>query len=257
MRDRARAAARQERLMRIAASIVAVISVAATSYFVIGHQSPAPPQSVYRTVAGERSTVRLADGSVVMLSSKSEMRVSFSGRRRDVTLVNGEAIFTVAKDHHRPFVVTAGRREVTAVGTVFDVKLDAQRLGVVLLEGRIEVGSPGLLIKKQRQVLLAGQRITVSLNSPNVKVEKADLARDTAWLDDRVVFEGETLDQAVAEINRYTDQTLTIADPTLKNLSVSGMFRTNQPERFVDAITGYYPIEAQRTPSGQIRLLRK
>jgi transmembrane sensor len=257
MLDRARASRRaRRRSIAIAASFAAFVAVAASGVGSFIVERPAP-QSVYRTTAGERSTVRLADGSVIVLSSKTEMRVDYSRKRRNIALVRGEALFRVAKDHARPFVVAAAQREVVAVGTAFDVKIDPQQFRVTMLEGKVRVRSLPDEPASNDQFLVAGQRMTAQQGGNEMRVDRADLANDTAWIEDRLVFDGQPLAQAVAEMNRYTVQPITIADAKLKTLPISGMFKTNQPGEFVEALTSYYPIVARQGASGEVALVAR
>lgn len=93
----------------------------------------------YQTGIGQRSTVTLEDGSSVELNAKTRIRVAFNERRRNVELTEGQALFHVAKNAQRPFVVRAGNRDIVAVGTAFDVRLDATTVRVTLIEGKVKV----------------------------------------------------------------------------------------------------------------------
>ena len=77
---------------------------------------------VYETRRGEMRVVTLADGSTVSLNTKSRMKVIYSAERRLIRLDEGEALFDVAKDALRPFVVRAGDTDVAAIGTSFVVQ---------------------------------------------------------------------------------------------------------------------------------------
>jgi transmembrane sensor len=97
----------------------------------------------FYTGTGQRSTVTLQDGSTVELNSRTRIRVAFNDERRLVTLLEGEAIFRVARNPVRPFVVQAGDREILAIGTAFDVRLESSVVRVTLLEGKVAVTSEG------------------------------------------------------------------------------------------------------------------
>src|SRR4029077_9414852 len=76
---------------------------------------------LYSTDIGERRSITLADGSTVDLNARSQLRVEFSKSERRVELLDGQALFQVAKDKQRPFIVHSGDATVRAVGTQFDV----------------------------------------------------------------------------------------------------------------------------------------
>jgi transmembrane sensor len=96
---------------------------------------------LYATDIGERRSITLADGSTVDLNARSRLRVEFSGKERRVELLDGQALFQVAKDKNRPFIVASGEATVRAVGTQFDVYRKANGTTVTVLEGRVAVYS--------------------------------------------------------------------------------------------------------------------
>ena len=96
---------------------------------------------LYRTDIGERRSITLADGSTVDLNARSKLRVEFSKNERRVELLDGQALFQVAKDKNRPFIVASGEATVRAVGTQFDVYRKDSGTTVTVLEGRVAVYS--------------------------------------------------------------------------------------------------------------------
>jgi transmembrane sensor len=213
----------------------------------------------YSTKVGERSAVTLEDGSVVSLNTASMIEVAYSAERRDVRLLQGQALFQVAKNHDRPFVVSAGDRRVTAVGTAFDVRVDPGSVKVVLVEGRVTVepmqrsGLDRLIPALARMELAPGEQLTAAANHP-VSIAVADVERDTSWRRGEIIFRDDTLAIAVAEMNRYTQTQILVDDPRVAQLRVSGVFGVARPENFVAALTAYYPIDAQER-SGNVTVL--
>jgi transmembrane sensor len=96
---------------------------------------------LYSTDTGERRSITLADGSTVDLNARSKLRVEFSNNERRVELLDGQALFQVAKDKSRPFIVASGEATVRAVGTQFDVYRKDSGTTVTVLEGRVAVYS--------------------------------------------------------------------------------------------------------------------
>ena len=142
----------------------------------------------YSTGIGEQRTIALPDGSTVELNARSSLRVHLTDRQRDVALLEGQALFRVAKDAQRPFVVRAGDAQVRAVGTEFDVYRKESETVVTVVEGRVETyddsghGGEGAI------VLSAGERLTVVPHTVT-KPTRADPAVATAWLQKRLIFE--------------------------------------------------------------------
>lgn len=241
---------------RIAAALIAVVLAGGTMMlWTAPQQQPvAPTVKRYATKVGQRFDVRLEDGSVVALNTASVVEVAYSAGRRDVRLLQGQALFTVAKNKDRPFIVTAADRQVKAVGTAFDVRLDRGRVDVVLVEGRVVVeplrreGLQRLVPALGRQTLDAGEVLTASAGAP-VLLAAADVSRATSWRQGQVIFRDNTVAEAVAEMNRYADRQLVIEDPRIADLRISGVFATEREENFVAALRNFYPIEAQvRSP---------
>jgi len=267
LRDQAQTLRPAPQPWRIAASLaVAVLGAGAVGGYIYTHQAPgggalatmelprgAP--SVYQTAVGERTSVTLSDGSVVTLNTRSRLVVSYTPERRDVTLVAGQAMFNVAKNAARPFVVTAGSRQVTAVGTAFDVRLDPKRVRVTLLEGKVKVeaarGTLWRALPIGERSLTPGQQLVASNASPAVTVQAADVAEATNWRQGVVVFNDTPLVQAVEEINRYAADPITVGDAQLGALRINGRFRTSEPAAFLNAVVAYFPVEAHRTPGGE------
>lgn len=221
----------------------------------------ATPARSYSTAVGERSTIALEDGSTVVLNTGSRMKVAFTAGERSITLSQGQALFEVAKDHRRPFVVHAADRRIVAVGTAFDVRLDAQSVQVTLIEGRVNVEE--LAGKDSQRVLRrahmeAGQQLVAQTGSaPSGKpdlIRAADGALATSWRDGRVTFENESLDAVIAELNRYSDRKLRLGDASLSELRLSGTFHTGNPASFALALGEYFPVQVSDRPDQDLEV---
>lgn len=240
-----------------AASLVAAAGAAAFGW---GHLAgdhggaAASDEPVFTTAVGERSTFRLADNSVVTLSTDSAVRVNHWGRERRLTLLKGQAYFQVAKDKTRPFIVTAGDKSVTAVGTAFDVRLEPGKLSVTLVEGRVRIA--GASPKGPRRVEMSAGSRFVAADPADWTIASVDTAKESAWLQGRLVFDGEPLSAVVAEMNRFSDRKLDVTDPALAATRVSGVFKTGQVDAFVAALRTYGLVEVGRSDARRIELVR-
>lgn len=211
-------------------------------------------ERIYETAVGERLVATLQDGSTITLNTASRALVHFEDGLRKVTLERGQALFEVAKDKSRPFIVTAGDRRVTALGTAFDVRLSDRMFEVTLIEGRVAVEPEAMLAPNrtpapmraaQRAELKPGQQL-VALASRAPIVRTADLKRVTSWRNGRVIFENDPLGSAIDEMNRYARRHVTLADPQLARLKISGAFDTGDTTVFIEALTQYFPIEIRQ-----------
>lgn len=132
----------------------------------------------YTTAAGQRSTFTLRDGSSVELNAKTQIKVNFTETQRNVELVDGQALFHVAKNPHRPFIVRAGNREIVAIGTAFDVRVDASYLRVTLIEGKVAVATQSMLTAATRSVASKLATAAGSAARPDLRPEPAQEARN-------------------------------------------------------------------------------
>ena len=213
----------------------------------------------FATGTGEQRIVHLPDGSILELNSKSRVRILFSERERDVELVEGQALFKVAKDPARPFMVRSAGTRVRAVGTQFDVYRKASGTQVTVVEGRVAIfaptdagllptGSPAVLVSTGEQVTVTDQEVT--------KPRPANLPAVTAWTQRELVFDMTPLAEVAQEFNRYNTRKLVISDPVVAKFHVTGIFSATDPGlllRFLRAQQGIDVLEA----GGEIRISRK
>jgi transmembrane sensor len=189
----------------------------------------------YDTGLGELRQVPLSDGSMIDINTQSAVEVAMQPNVREVTLTRGEAWFKVAHDKRRPFVVSAGRIRVRAVGTAFSVRRRDEGADVIVTEGVVETWTLG---EEDRRVqVAAGSKASIAeYESPKVVEASADLQRSLAWREGQIVLEGETLDEAVAQFNRYNAKKLVISDPALAEEKLVGQFRATEPQTFAGAV---------------------
>jgi transmembrane sensor len=121
-------------------------ALAASALLTLGGTWVYGQRNTYSTGIGEQRSIVLNDGSTVELNSRSRVRVRFSAAERDVELIEGQALFRVAKNPNRPFIVSADGTHVRAVGTQFDVYRKTSSTVVTVVEGKVAVfGEPRLL----------------------------------------------------------------------------------------------------------------
>jgi transmembrane sensor len=248
------------RPMALAAS-VAAIAVALGSALLLYDPN------AHTTGLGEQQTVALADGSTVILNTETRVEVDFTETVRSLRLVRGEALFDVGKDPQRPFQVTAGDSRVVALGTRFQVRRDADRVKVTLLEGQVEIQkakapdehtAPYALRLAPDIFLEAGEQITIAKAQNEIVREKIeDKEAVVSWTNGRLVFRATPLEEAVAEVNRYARTKLRIADPALAGLPISGTFVTGDSEILAAALETNFPIQAEQTGRREIALRRQ
>lgn len=213
-------------------------------------QRPEPENpTYYATTVGQRSGITLDDGSVITLNTDSRVDVHYSADQRVITLLKGQALFEVAKDPDRPFVVTAGAQRVVALGTTFDVRLNEAAVEVILVEGKVaieEVATPKKKTPAPLVQLTSGERLVASPEETRPRVTKIDTSKATSWREGYVTFEDTPLPEAIAEMNRYSTVQIMPEGGDISGLRITGLFRAGQQARFTEALQVYFPIDAKR-----------
>ena len=266
LRERGLNRARRRRWMvaiPAAAACVAAV-IAAPSVLGPGLRAPelfAPSiQQEFRTSVGQRTTVKLPDGTAVTLDTDTVLRTRETETRRMVWLDKGQAFFRVHKDPKRPFVVNAGGRTVTALGTAFSVKVAPKTFEVVLVEGVVRVESPvratpiGLPTGRvQATEMQPGSELT-ALDNRHWSVREADATAETAWLHGRLVYKGAPLAEVVADMNRYSEKKIVIRDAEVAGQALSGTYRAGDIEGFVRAVQDYGLARVATNDEGEVEL---
>jgi transmembrane sensor len=217
----------------------------------VGYVSLGQGGETYATTIGEQSDVRLADGSQVRLDTDTKLTVAFSDKARRVTLEQGQASFAVTHDPAHPFTVDAGGTRVTAIGTRFDVRRDGSATSVTLVEGRIRIdpahGAPNYLVAGQQWSDAKGLRVPAP----------ADVASATAWETGRIILDGRSLADAIAEVNRYAAHPVRLDAPRYAQARLSGSVVTGDTASFVAATTAMLPLAATTHDDGSVTLAER
>jgi transmembrane sensor len=213
--------------------------------------------AIYRTQTGERSSVALSDGSAIVLDTDSAVEVAYNNVERGVRLLRGQALFEVAKHKPLPFRVHAGSRIITAVGTRFDVRLfgspDTPTVRVSLLEGAVNVTNADRA-SLETASMVAGEVLQAPPSAP-MRVRRGDAETLASWEGGVLVFNDRPLGEAVEEMNRYTMHPIVLADESSRDLRVSGVFNTSDPEHFAETIAETFALRLNRDQDGAVRLI--
>jgi transmembrane sensor len=240
----------QKRRMALATAALALLALVTVRFWGGGGLADA-----YSTGIGEQRTIALPDGSTVELNARSSLRVRLTDRQRDVTLLEGQALFRVAKDARRPFVVRAGDAQVRAVGTEFDVYRKESETVVTVVEGRVETYDDSRRGGEGAIVLSAGERLTVVPHTVT-KPTRADPSVATAWLQKRLIFEETPLNEVAEEFNRYNRRPLSIEDRELKMLRISGVYSSTDPASLINFLRSQSSIQVVETDKN-VRIVRR
>ena len=256
---------------RVLAPVWALAAALVLGLFVWQSASP-PAPTPQKTFLRVNERQALADGSMVELKDGSRLDLQFTPGERRVRLT-GEAHFTVAKNPDRPFIVEALGVEVRAVGTAFNVRVDAASVEVLVTEGKVRVDEPARLAAMSAPTptapapaepevfLTAGQQVVVPLAAsapaPVVAtVSKAQIRTALEWQTPRLQFFETPLAEAVTEFNRHNPNPLVLADSALGSVPIGGTFRVDNVEGFVRLLELTVDVRSEPRADGAVVLKR-
>lgn len=221
---------------------------------------PAQTQEI-ATRPGERRSVTLADGTVVELNTRTHIQVSFTAAQRNVTLLDGEAMFTVTHDASRPFVVDAGAGRITVTGTRFDVRRIEKRVAVAVESGSVKVegvhAQPAGATEKTSALLTKGLGTTVRPDGTVASAHPVDLSTALAWRDGKLIFQNATLADVVREVTLYRQSPVIVANDTLGQLRITSVFSSDNTDELLAALPQFLPVRVQTLTDGTVKISSK
>ena len=209
----------------------------------------------YVTAKGERKRITLADGSTVDLNAETRLQVSFSRSARQVTLGDGEAIFDVTHDKHRPFTVAAANRVVQVVGTQFDVRNRRGELSVTVARGKVQVRPLSAAAPGRSFLLTPGQRLDVD-SAGLEQLKSVDPKEAFSWRSGRLVYRGEALSEVVADLNHQFVEQIEVSDPALARMPITGVIVLDDQPAVLARLSLMLPVRSVPSDRGLL-LLRK
>jgi len=213
----------------------------------------------FATRVGEMQVIEPGEGSRISLNTDSRLAVEFGATLRRVRLDRGEAYFDVAADDDRPFVVETDFGTVVVTGTAFLVRVEETGLEVTVREGHVELqGSPADAGdgRVPVAVLTAGEVASVESNGSRriEPIESARLVRKLGWRDGMLMFNGESLEEVVREVGRYTPIEINIADQALRTRRIGGYFRAGEIEDLLATLESDFGIRVERLGDSEVNL---
>jgi transmembrane sensor len=208
-------------------------------------------QEAHLTAVGQQAVVQLADGSSINLNTDTLLDVAYSAERRVIRLHRGEASFKVAHDVQRPFEVQVGEHVIRALGTVFNVRLEAlSDFELMVNEGRVEVTDIGATSDERKgrdnstsqaassaTEVGASEIAVIREGAATVRdLEETELTTKLAWQRGMLIFRGEPLHAVIADVSRYTTKKFVIADDSILDVRVGGYFATDNVDGLLLAL---------------------
>jgi len=223
----------------LAASLLAAVAV--TGWFVVD----GAPRRTYTTEVGGHETVPLPDGTRLELNTDTRLRSEVTDTSRQVWLERGEAYFEVAHDPSRPFVIYAGQRKVTVLGTKFSVRREGDQVQVSVVEGKVRVddldtAGPAPAILTPGHVAVAKGTETLVAPKTVAKVES-----ELSWRHGVLTFDQYTVARAAAEFNRYNRRKIVVTDAAAGSIRIGGTFRSENIDGFVELLEEGYGLKIE------------
>lgn len=213
-----------------------------------------PAIQTYATGKGQHQRITLADGSVVDLNAETKLSVSFSRSARRITLGDGEAIFDVTHDAHRPFTVAASNHIVRVVGTQFDVRNREGLLSVTVARGKVQVRPATTATAGRAYLLTPGHRLDIDRAGAET-LTTVDPQEAFGWRSGRLVYRAEPLANVVADLNRQYVQQIEVTDPELAKAPITGVIVLDDQAAVIARLSLMLPVRS--VPSEPGLLLRR
>ena len=220
---------------------------------------PSPTAAPAHIASIEKRT--LDDGTVIELNRGAEVAVLYTATERKVRLERGEAMFRVAKNPGRPFIVSTGDVDFRAVGTAFNVRRDADAIELIVTEGKVRVQTANQETGYSAPLVEAGQSARVPAKPGAGKIAVVPMAAEEidaklAWHSRLLDFTNTRLSAVVEEFNRRNAPIrLVIESASLADTEVSASLRSDNIESFIRLLEGGFGVEAER--SGNVVTLRR
>jgi transmembrane sensor len=244
----------------IAIAASALLAIGAYAWF--ARQPDTITAQNVETAPGELRTVALADGSTIQFSGGSKASLEVTGSERRVELNAGSALFDVAHDPERPFVVQTPRGDIRVLGTFFVIRVSETHVRTTVLRGSVSGAAErtGLLsVLGPRETVTAAANQEIVLNEEGaevVPIAAEVIPRRLAWQEHMLAFDGETLNEAIAEVSRQTGWQFELADPELGEMRVGGYVAAD-PEAFIELVSSSLGLEARREGERRVVLSRR
>jgi len=234
--------------------------------------TPVTDSHSYDTAVGEYATHQLSDGSTITLNTNSRVRVNYTASERLLMLDRGEVHVKVAHDSDRPLSVAVGNKVVRAVGTEFNVEITEDKsIELVVTDGVVMVGvldasdeqissATPQILSQPSTIVGAGERVLISANGQNTdsitpeSIERDEIAVKLSWREGNLIFRGESLEEAVYEVGRYTAVEFVFLDEGTREVRVAGLFKAGDVEGLLAALRNHFNIAYERQVEHRILL---
>lgn len=254
----------QRRWFRYVSTAASIILISGVAFYIFNFFQPErgtiekKQSHTVTTKKGSRSKLVLPDGSEVWLNADSKVSYdeTFGKDKREITLT-GEAFFDVVKDADRPFIIYTPILEIKVLGTAFNVRAYSEEKNVQtsLIRGSVEVTVKNIdnktITMKPNEKLVVKipqeDNRTIPIDNKNNQEKNIILSKlnaigkdsvyaETEWINNRIAFNHEKLENIALQLERWYGVEIVITDNKLKNLNFSGVFEDENAEQIIEAL---------------------
>lgn len=237
-----------KRVVPLAAAASLVAAIGLGSHLFMQRTMTEVASARFDTKIGGHKFIDLPDGSTIELNTASDVQTAVNDVAREVWLHQGEAYFEVKHDKSRPFIVHAGNRRITVLGTKFSVRRDGDKVSVFVREGRVRVDDI-LDAEAVRSTMIIGGEIALTQGAATLVTAKSEERVENAltWREGMLSFDQDPLSDVAVEFNRYNRQQLIVTDKDAANIRIGGIFPASKPVDFVRLLRDAYGLKVEET----------
>jgi transmembrane sensor len=230
--------------LAVAASVVVAVGVG----IFLG---PGPASQTFRTAPGETREIALADGTHIRLNAASQITVDLGRDARRVRMADAEAVFDVAHDARRPFLIAVGDRQVRVVGTEFNLRHRAELVDLTVRRGVVEV-RPAEAPQAAPTRVTVGQELRHTAGQAGSILKASDPDQAFAWTTGQLIYRDQPLSEVAADLSRRFATPVRPADARTAALRFSGVLVTDDEADVLRRLAAYAPVKVERTAEGVI-----
>lgn len=238
--------------------------------------NPIASSANYVTALGEQRSITLSDGSIIYLNTLTNVDIDYTPYFRNIVLHNGEAIFKVAHNPNKPFRVWVNGTMFQALGTEFNVRSSKGNVELTVINGivaltknasknqnvsfsdesvRLDSNAEIEMPQGKPLIVTVGQQATVKEDGKITTRVNADVIKKTSWKAREMIFKNDSLEDVIYEFNRYNTLHISIASEQLAELSITGVFETNDPQSLLRFLESSGKAKIQRNSANSVTIL--
>jgi transmembrane sensor len=212
--------------------------------------------TVYDAPAGQTRDLKLSDGTQVRLNAGSRISVHVDQATRRVQMADAEAVFDVAHDTRRPFLIRVGDQEVRVVGTQFNLRRRDGRVVLTVSRGVVEV-RPLADARATPTRVTVGQELVHMDGESGSLIRVADTEAAFGWTSGRLVYRDAPLSEVAADLQRRYARPVRIADAETARIRFSGVLTLDDEAAVLRRLTAFAPVDAHRAADGAVVLQKR